>query len=153
VPSKYEKVFPTLKKLPVDDLSYQAKADFIKDQILHATESPDDLVVHEYISESLENIGDEVKSLMRLLINAPRGRRHAAVFGRYWLELRRIEGFLEEQLKAARLLLYAYDQLGVEQFEAEGVDILKFDELGTRLLDGLSEPDGLEAFVNTKLTK
>lgn len=195
--SKYEKLFPTLKPLPVQDVKYQALVDGVKSQILEGGhQSTDDDLVDEAITETLENIEDEVTALCTMLIEAGKGRRQGHVFGRYWLQLRRIESGIDDRLKAARLLLEAYQQLGSNQLQAEGMKSLNLEGLGRvllqpevqvkvmnpdalrqwcieaglsrslnihhgtiqsltkeRLIGGLSAPEGVEAFVHTKLTK
>jgi hypothetical protein len=198
VASKYEKIFHRLKPMPVEDMDYQAKANVVKEMILeHRSLTPtDDYLRQALVESSLEAIAEEVKTICELITQAPSGRRHASVFGRYWLLLRKVEDSIEEQLKNVRLLLYAVDQLGVEQFVAEGTDSMRFDELGyvrtapevvtkvldrdrfrdwcmeaglfrelnlhhgttnsltkARLIDGLPEPDGVQAFFNNKLHK
>lgn len=130
--SKYEKVFPRLKPLPVDDMDYQQKADVVKQTILeHRGDSPtDDYMCQALVETSLDAIADEVKTICHLITTAPNGRQHGTVFGRYWLLLRRVEDSISQQLKNVRLLLYTMEQLGVEQFEVEGADSVKLDDLG-----------------------
>lgn len=136
--SKYEKVFPKLKKLPVQDPTYQQQVDVVKTSILENQEVPvsgemkldsDDLV-HAHIELCLEEIAETVKELCGAILKAPRGRRHASVLARYWLELRKVEDSVANELKNVRLLLTAMEQLGVEQFEVEATDRIRFDELG-----------------------
>lgn len=131
VASKYAKVFPRLKQLPVQDPTYQQQVDVVKDEILKATEPlHTDDVIHAQVDLILEDIADNVKELVTLLVNAPQGRHHGSVFGRYWLELRRAEDSIFNQLKSVRLLMAAMEQLGVAQFEAEATDRIAFEDLG-----------------------
>jgi len=135
MPSKYDKVFPRLKKLPVEDMDYQQKANVVKEQILAAqpVESPatNDVETHAKIEVILEEIAELIKELCETVIAGHAGRRYASVYARYWRHLRNIEDYLDNQLKIVRLLLYAEEQLGLEQFEVEGTDKIGLDDLGS----------------------
>lgn len=131
--SKYDKVFPTLKRVPVDDIDYQQKTDVVKQELASGAQPDppgDDMLVHALIDECLDDIAEATKTICQTVVAAHKKRMHASVLGRYWLELRRIEDVMESQIKNVRLLLNAVEQLGMAQFEVEGADSMRFDELG-----------------------
>jgi hypothetical protein len=130
--SKYEKVFPKLKALPVEDVAYQQIVENVKGEIINATgrvngATLNDDLVHAAVLTTLDELSESVKGLCDVLVQAAAGRRYGSVFARLWLHVRTVEDHLNEQLKQVRLLKEAYEQLGVTQFEAEGLDLLSTD--------------------------
>jgi hypothetical protein len=136
VASKYDKVFPRLKKLPVEDMGYQQKANVVKDTILSTPKPEGSILQHDELVRTrieliLEDYAAATKELVEVIMAGIGGRQHAVVMARYWLLLRQCEKHVDEQLKSIRLLLYAVEQLGVEQFSVEGTGKIGLDDLGT----------------------
>lgn len=192
--SKYAKILGHLPALPPADADYQAKVDAVKAEILAEREPIGVETLDAIVSTNLHEITKSVSVLHAALLEAAGGQHHASTFARCYATLRRIENELDEHTKEVRLLLKAYEQLTINQYEVEGTMNLKLDTGASvrvqpepyaqvidrdafhdwcranglersmqlpwmttnsltkaRLLDGQPEPDGVRAFVNTKV--
>lgn len=124
--SKYAGI---IDKLPRDfgqEPDFQEKVDAIKKQILEAPAG------NMLDSDVLEDLVMEVTALQSvindMLIKGVAGHRNAPNIARLYTDVRKLKNAFSSQEKTTNVLVEAYEQLLVEQYEVEGLSSLKLED-------------------------
>lgn len=130
--SKYAGIIETLPRSLGTDPDFQEKVNAIKRQILEPpsdSTTPEDR--QELSGEALEDLLLEVKALQSVindaLIHSLGGKLQAYRLAKIYRDIRIMKSAFEDQEKVTNVLLEAYKQLLVDQYEVEGISSLKLD--------------------------
>jgi len=132
---KYAGIIDTLPRSFGESPDYQAKINAVKLAILQQ-ENQHGL---ELTSEGSEEYTLQITAMLDVLndhlIKAVNGDRYATKLAAAYADVRKVKNALETQEKKTNLILAAYEQLVVDQFEAEGTSTIKFDSGGNVRVD------------------
>jgi hypothetical protein len=130
---KYAGIIDKLPRSFNTDPDYQEKVNAIKQQILQPapdSSTPEDR--KELSSDAIEEFVLEITAMQQVLndnmIRSLGGALHASKLARIFRDLRVIKKMFDEQEKVLNILLDAYGQLLVDQYEVEGTSSLKLDD-------------------------
>lgn len=137
--SKKGKYADIVDKLPREwgtEPDYQDKVNAVKRQIL---EPPSDMTTEvdrgELTSDTLEDLILEVTSLQKVIndamIKSIGGKLHASRIAQVYKDLRMMKDAYNEQEKTTNILIEAYGQVLIDQYEAEGVRSVELDSGGS----------------------
>lgn len=125
--SKYAKVLPNLKPLPNEDLDHQQRLDEVKQSIV---QNADDSIDAATATELMRNLTHEacmqMASVYETALHAA-PNQYASTLAHVYSLLRLTEEKLANSLKDVRLVLEAYEQLVVQQYEVECINNIKLD--------------------------
>lgn len=127
---KWDKLVGVLPRYNGNDPGYQDVVDRMKERILKApmpNPFDTDFAVNR-IDQELVVIGNAMDRIVQYLVGARGGKRYASLFAASFRDARQVKEALEEHVKTANLLLEAYNQLLVDQFEVEGSTSLKLED-------------------------
>lgn len=125
--SKYGHITPSLPKLRPDS-AYQDRVEATKAAIL-APPKADDLSTMD-IPRVLSVVDQQMRVMHEGVLRSCAGQRHASALATAYAEVRNLKERLKEWESNTNLLLEAYQQLMIEQMEAEGVTGLRIDGVG-----------------------
>lgn len=129
---KYADIIDDLPKDFGEEPERQEKLNAIKRDILGATPNSDKPPM---ASEAVEDFVGDIAAMMKVLndelIQCVAGKHYASHFARVYRDLRKLKKVFAEQEKVTDLLIDAYTQLMVDQYEAEGITSLSIDDDGS----------------------
>lgn len=130
-PSKYAKVIGALKRELGTEPAYQEKVDAVKNEIVAPPREDDREPGPLEIENRLSCIGREAQLLYDLMIRRTCGKRYGSLIANAYRDMRQIKDAIRDVESGVNLLLEAYEQLIVEQYEIEGTTSLKFPDGGS----------------------
>jgi len=130
---KYASIIDNLKKLPVIDPKQQDKVDARKREILKSLYQLDELQADAItqIGSLMRTVNTALEQVNMLLVAGPAGRQHGSVLARYYAETREVLDAIDAQESNLNVTLEAFEQMIVEQYEAEGTTSIRLTEGGT----------------------
>jgi len=130
--SKYAEVIKSLTTSFGLEPEYQEKVNAVKRKILEPI--PDGVEQEEFPSSAVEDFVGDITAMLQVLndkmIRAVAGDRKAVQLARVFRDLRTIKSALEQQEKVTNVLLDAYGQLLVDQYEVEGTTSITLTDGG-----------------------
>jgi hypothetical protein len=129
--TKYAHVVGKLPKLTVDDPDRRQLLDTVKSGILAPLSDDEAPPLTDHVFDALAQ--EMNADIMMMLYHVKRlcaGKRYGSEFAHAYATLRGIDDMLSEWKSSCNLLLDAYTELMVEQFEVEGVASVRFQDGG-----------------------
>jgi len=128
---KYASIIDKLPRSLGTEPDYQEKVNAVKRQIAEAPAAETQDSVSEVVEEMLMDITAQLAVVNDFLIRGLSGRMRATSIARCYRDIRSVKNALEEQEKTTNVILEAYKQLLVSQYETEGVSSLNLGDGGT----------------------
>jgi hypothetical protein len=125
---KYSKVLDGLKRFFGKEPHHQQRIEAVKTRIATSVGKKDPLDVEADLQVELNNLSKACSEIDQQGVYLLAPSRQGADYARAYRAVRLIKEELKARLSNVDLLLTAYEQMMVEQFEVEDVDLLK---LGT----------------------
>lgn len=125
-PSKYAHVVGDLKKYDGTDPDRKVLLQSVKDVILTVPD-PEMLITGTYALAAMKAIGVNVEVVMTYLKQATRGQRQSSSLAHGYSDVRLFKEEVATWLSSVQLLVDAYEQLMLDQMEAEGLSSLKME--------------------------
>lgn len=122
---KYSAIIHKLPKTLGTDPSYQDKINTAKLEIISPPNEEHQPITIEEARELAAQMTKMFAKINSSLLYGAQGRRHGVVFAQMWRELRRLKDLMEDWESDVNLLLEAYAQLIVDQYEVEGSETIK----------------------------
>lgn len=128
---KYAKIINQLPRTLGTDPGFQDKVNAMKEEILRESLPEDPPTVEPEsveIEMRIQRVKSDLAELNNLLLRSANGRRQAYVLARVYRRLRYVKDILEKQSeKELNVMLEAYTQLIVDQYEVEGTSSIHLD--------------------------
>lgn len=129
---KYADVIGDLPKSFGTEPDYQDKVNAMKRTILESVLPPDKVPLS---TEAIEDLLGDITAMQKVLNDEMmlqlNGRKQAAHLARVYRDLRMIKKNFEQQEKITNILIEAYEQIMVDQYEAEGMKSIALNDGGS----------------------
>lgn len=129
---------PDLQRLPGVEPERRSIVDEVKLDILKPPQVDDP--VSYPLDDLLHEMDQQMKVICRMEVRSTGGRRYAAEFARVYAELRKIKDQIAHWESSVNLLLDAFTELMIDQFENEGIASLRMDDGGAVATHGEPYP-------------